>query len=273
MTLAAPRQLEKIAHTVAFGIRFWDPVSSSQIVEGLSVKVYPASQPDRCTWAIPSRSGVFVVRRLGPIGGFESSTAPTPRRFTVEVSDALNRFVPFEMNQTLTTAGRLLSIDEDREEPGGISLFSLATRAVPSGMAVVRAELFDPTRDQPAAGAVLELTGTDGTKVLGLADQTGRAAIIFPWPEPPMLTGAAVAAQGMEWTFRVRGFYLPTTVGAPDLREALRLQPEADLWEDVARKTPRKTLVLQYGREFVLRTLATTPPIGAVLHITSKPPV
>jgi hypothetical protein len=273
MIVAAPRLMEKIEHTVAFGIRFWDPVSSSHIVDGLSVKAYPTGQPDRFTWAIPSRSGVFVVRRLGPFGGFESSSALTSRRFTVEVSDAWNRFVPFVMNQTLSTPGRLLSIDESKEEPGGIDLFSSATRAVPSGMAVVRAELFDPVRDQPAAGAVLELKGPDETKILGLADQNGRAAMIFPWPEPQLLAAAAVAAQGLEWTFEVRGFYLPTKASPPDLREALRLQPEADLWEDVARETPRKTLVLQYGRELVLRTPAETPPIGAVLHITSKPPV
>lgn len=169
-----------------------------------------------------------------------------------------------------------------------VPLYSAPTRATPGGMAVLRAELWNPLANAgeggPAAHALVEATVAGQRTLRGLSDKDGRLAIHFPYPEP---TGAPDGQGGtlpppaytsQEWGVTLRAFYAPpqgATPPLPDLAAVLE-QPEADLWSDEARSVPLPAQTLRFGRELIVRTQRTTSaPLDAtplpVLLITPAP--
>ncbi|HYN85762.1 MAG TPA: hypothetical protein VER32_10935 [Pyrinomonadaceae bacterium] len=169
-----------------------------------------------------------------------------------------------------------------------VPLYSAPTRAAAGGMAVLRAELWNPLpnggKGAPAAHALVEATVAGQRTLRGLSDKDGRLAIHFPYPEP---TGAPDGQGGtlpppaytsQEWGVTLRAFYAPpqgATPPLPDLAAVLE-QPAASLWSDEARNLPLPAQTLRFGRELIVRTQRTTSaPLDAttlpVLLITPAP--
>src|SRR5262249_13645303 len=122
----------------------------------------------------------------------------------------------------------------------------------------------------------------------GIADEMGRAAVIFQYPAPrasPFAsplgsppTGSGRPLFSQEWSLELRAFYSPNLASPPqqalseqpDLRFALG-QKQAALWDDDALTTPVTEAVLRYGRELILRSRdasASPSARASVLFIT-----
>lgn len=146
-----------------------------------------------------------------------------------------------------------------------VPLFASPTRAPQSGMAVVRATLWNPLTNGPASFAVFEARVPGGQTVRAVADRVGRVALHFPYPEPIVLTdpqAKPIPLTSQEWALDVRAYYKPPSPlpRVPDLATTLA-QSRAKLWSDEAR-TLQLTRVpnqngqgpLRYGQPLVLRT-------------------
>jgi hypothetical protein len=113
----------------------------------------------------------------------------------------------------------------------------------------------------------------DGSRARGLADGDGRATVLFPYPEPALVTGPAVAGPlaGQTWTLGLRAFHgtgtPPVPVagpdGVPDLCDVLGQHPAGLL---ATATDPLTEIALGFGRDTVVRTagrstlLLTTSP-------------
>jgi len=157
-----------------------------------------------------------------------------------------------------------------------IPLFSAPTRSPQGGMAVLRAELWDPLprggEGAPAAYALLEASLAGRQTLRAVADAKGRVALVFPYPEPAGAGGTVPppAYTSQEWEVRLRAFYTPRgeVPPLPDL-PAVFEQPAARLWSDEARTQPLTKATLRFGRELVLRSHRTNA--GAPLEPTPLP--
>jgi hypothetical protein len=158
-----------------------------------------------------------------------------------------------------------------------VPLFSAATRPVPGGVAVIRAQLWDPTLQAglggPAASAILETVLPGQPSVWSIADNQGRVALLFPYPTPPVESLSADIGSPLSplspvsgppigplteqtWTLAVRAMYRPfdPVPRLPDLADTLE-QPSAVIWADLARTRVLTEMQLQFGRETVLRSV------------------
>lgn len=149
-------------------------------------------------------------------------------------------------------------------------LFSSPARAAHAGAAVLRAELWDPSarggEGAPASYALLEARVAGRPTLRGVADDAGRVALVFPYPEP----AGAIDGEGhtlpppaftsQEWEVGLRAYYAPRPDAPPPLPDlnAVFAQPAADLWSDEARSAPLTKAVLRFGHELVVRSHAAT---------------
>jgi hypothetical protein len=107
--------LERQTVLAPLGLRFRDAVTGEAVGEGLVVTVYPATNPDARTRAFPNRSGAYVVhsapglheatRGAGDEAFWAGLTAK--KSFTIEVADALRRYLPFTFTAELPVRGLL----------------------------------------------------------------------------------------------------------------------------------------------------------------------
>ncbi|MFL6254980.1 MAG: hypothetical protein ACJ74T_08145 [Pyrinomonadaceae bacterium] len=149
-----------------------------------------------------------------------------------------------------------------------LPLFSAPTRSASGGLATLRASLWDAHAAAPAAWALLEARIDGGPTVRGLADEQGRVALVFPYPEP-----AAFAEQSppsapftkQEWPVQLFASYMPQrpVPTLPSLPDALA-QPRAKLWADSGLTAPLAQATLRSGQELVVRSFDTSPeaPLG-----------
>lgn len=302
--------LDRVTIVAPLGVRFRDAMTGSLVGDGFSVWAYPSSQPDARRPLIPNRKGVYVLHHAPGLRNLENgkgdhdfwSTLSANTDFVIEVSDELDRFVPFQFTAALPARGIYQWNDSTVGSPPssttGIPVYSSCARIAPAGIAVVRADLWDPFRNGRGAGAasaVLELYDNQQLVARGIADQQGRIAILFPYPaprsfspasppgssfgSPPVATGPPLTEQ--IWMLRARAFYarvdqslsMSRDIDAlPDLRSMLS-QPEAVLWADESRTEPLQEIAVQYGQSLILksRPSSMSPPAttqGSVLFIT-----
>src|SRR5262249_37581599 len=142
-------------------------------------------------------------------------------------SDSQNRFISFSFNADLPARG-LFSLQCGAPEsppnaPPIVPLYSSPARSVPGAMAVVRAELHLPPPPgkkwgEQAAWAVVAAAVPGHATVRGIADEKGRIAMIFPYPEPaavsptsppgsPPSSGTADLRQ-QQWLIRLTAAYM-----------------------------------------------------------------
>jgi hypothetical protein len=195
------RLLERVSRLAPLGLRFRDAASGLHIGDGLAVTAYPVGNPSRRVAAATNRSGVYAFHHLPGLRDVEASdgdaafwaSPPAGQRFVVEVADPAGRFVAVRFEAEAPTRGLFelacLPVDSPpgsppTAPPSGVPLFSSAGRAVPPGMTALRAELWDPLAERPAAWAVLEAAVEGLPPARGLADERGQLALILPYPEP-----------------------------------------------------------------------------------------
>jgi hypothetical protein len=295
----APRLLERLTRVTPFGIRFWDDATGAVVADGLRVEVYPTGEPERRTAAVANRVGTFVAARLGgprdprfEFGAGDDAfwSAVRARPYTVEVTDRSGRFVPFLVEHPLPTRGHVvpLCLPQSPPETPVLPLYSMTSRPVPSGMAVIRAELrhqvsVSATRTgfEPAAWAVLEARVAGQPPAYGIADRGGRAAIVLPYPEP--VTSPARPASppdsnqralvNQKWKVSLDVFFHPEAP-IPDLPDLCRTlaQPRGALWEDVAGGRPLGERTLQFGRELIVRSELAVEPSMLIVTPAGSPP-
>lgn len=284
-------ELKVGARTAPLGLRFWDPVTAAFVGDGLRVTAYPVADPSRRTAAAVSPSRVWVFHKLPGMGAVERGegdeafwASPPPKRmYRVEVDDDLGRFVPFQLEVEAPVRRPLewmppAGVSFPGMPPGSVPLFSSATRAVPQGLGVIRAELWDPNATTPpgmkgpggpAAWAVVTAAIDGLLGVAGLADAKGRVLLICPYPAPmgggaDGLTGVPLTGQSWPVSLSVR--YEP----AGKIAERAKLsgafeQMAGSLWQTwdadpAARETlATTTLTLVFGEDLPVRTAGTAP--------------
>jgi hypothetical protein len=149
---------------------------------------------------------------------------------------------------------------------------------------------------KPAAWALVEAHLKNRLLARGIADDQGRIALIFPYPEPasPLFgsppdflasppAGTRIPLGEQEWSVELEAAYTRHSAEdsisgdrIPELSEILS-QPPATLWADSQAGQPLDPVKLKFGRELVVRSTDFTrsPPEGApVLFITpaASPP-
>jgi hypothetical protein len=241
------------------------------------VTAYPETQPFRRVRATSNPSGTYSLHHLPGLCEFEAGAGdaafwesqPPPLPFIVEVVDGVRRFQPFLLALALP---QRFSVGSPPSPTLPIPLFSTASRVVPSAVAVIRADLWDPQAgpDQqggPAAWALLEAQLPGRPPVRGLADAQGRVALIFAYPEivttgltsPPDVSPLSPPGGGMSLREQVWPMTLQAAYERRDpvpqiltLGEILA-QPPARLWEVFA-QTEMAQVTLRFGQELVLKS-------------------
>jgi hypothetical protein len=156
-----------------------------------------------------------------------------------------------------------------------VPLFPTASRPVPAGFAVVRADLRTPIAGAngglgPASWAVLEVQVGALPPVRGLADREGRVAVLLPYPEPTPAPArpssppypASTLLVDQEWRpVRVTVFFeaVTPTPTIPNLRRALEQLPAVATIQDAGGTRPLGDQVLRYGEELIVRSVVVTP--------------
>jgi len=247
------RPVERFSIVTTLGIRFWDPAFDVQVNDGLAVTAYPFGARRPATTAFSTPSGVYAFQGLPglrdieyPRGDPESpGSLPAKLRFLIEVSDTASRFLPMAFFVDAPFDG-IFPTDVPQAPgaaaPPGFYLFSAPTRGATPLVAVVRAqvsEVVDAATDQPASYAVMEIDTPSGDPWIGIADDRGSVALLFPYPTftgtsnvpSSTMPSAAMAQQSWPITLRIR--YQPSALSfppgtvLPELRSVLAQSPAA----------------------------------------------
>lgn len=288
-------ELDRVSIVSLLGVRFWDSLSARVISDGLIVTVFAGTEPRRAVPTYATRTGVFSVRHIPGMRAVERGpgdpdlwTKPPHEAVTLEVTDGQARFVPFRLRTSVPLRGLLSWPDSSRLSPLGspldgapwVPLFSSATRPVPGGVGVIRAQLWDPAlrggHGGPAAWAVLETQLSGRLLARSIADESGRVALLFPYPTPPVESFAASFGSPVSplsplsapavprlsdqtWILRIRVMYRPVhpVSRLPDLDDVLD-QPEGVLLAEISGSPALEDVQLQFGKETVLRSVDET---------------
>lgn len=268
------KHLEDITRVTPLGLRFWDDVTGQVISEGLEIVAYSRSNPERRIPATTNRAGVFILQNLPGLNDSETgsgdesywSNPPIKRKFLIELNDTQRRFLPYQFEVELPHKGlfdlHCISALSPPETSGFLPLFSSPSRGVPGAMAVFRAQLWDMVLNVNAAWARVEISSAGLAPKVGLADEKGRVAIIFPYPPPigprigsPPHNGMSLFDQ--TWELQIQAFYdskkednIPTI---PDLCQVFQ-QNSATLIKSISPETPLTQVMLEYGKELVVKT-------------------
>jgi hypothetical protein len=280
----------RFTRTAPLGLRFWDDVTGKVIADGLVVTAYVPGSPLRRIEASPNRAGVYVLSGLPGMRDVEFGSGdrtfwdapPARATFRIEVVDAERRFQPFLLTVDAPVKGVVSWSDPFEASPPafsrGIPLHSTASRSVPAAMAVIRAELrqwrADPNHEGDAARwAVVEARIGARRIARGVADEKGRVALIFAYPEPvthALGSPPAISPPGAEgpslrdqqWTLELSASFdklspAPPFPGAPALPELSDVlgQSPATLWADSLRNEVLSEVVLSFGQELVVRSI------------------
>ena len=284
--------LDRLTMVAPLGLRFHDTTTGTIVGDGLSVWAYPVARPTAKSQAVANRRGVYVLhhgyglreREQGDGSRFYwDNPIPPNKDFVIEVTDLQRRFQPFQFTASLPAEGIFKWLDSPLSTQTTVPLFPAPTQSVASGMAVIRADLWDTSIDAPAAWAVIEAFTAGKFLGRGIADDMGRIALIFAFPtplsfapasppgsplgSPPIATSPPLTEQ--VWPLELRAFYTPDRPIAspleggpslPDLRFTLS-QPPATLWAD-ADQTEILETNLRFGRELILksRPSPSSPP-------------
>jgi hypothetical protein len=295
--------LDHLTMVSPLGLRLWDRVTEQAVTDGLIVTAYPLGQPDslRRVRAQVNYSGVYVFQHLPGMRSAEQGAGddaywqspPARRSFIVEVVDLERRFQPFLLDAELPVRD-LFEVECMTQQspplsaPATVPLFSTASRPVPAAMAVLRADLWDPLAQRPAAWAIITAHAPGQRPMTGMADGEGRLALFFPYPEPidllpdsPPVTGISLFRQ--KWTIQLEAAYDRlepagfTQAGGTALQELCAIvgQSPASLWADASPVQPLTEGTLIYGQEIILRSQSTTdstPPSVLLITPAGSPP-
>jgi hypothetical protein len=253
MSATAFHVLETVQRHCALGLRFWDVSAATSQIDGLQIDVFPVLRPHLRRRAQPNLSFIYTVPGLAGLAAFEHGDVDPPaawavplRRFRVEVRDPRGRFLPIAFDADLPSRGifhwrapwlsppQSIALPTETGSPpmpllDRIPLFSAPSRSVPEPLAAIYAQLaFED--DRPCAWALLQATIGDAHG-LGLADEQGRVAVLFPYPAPPRppLTSPPAPRDDFHWDVQLTALVQPPASPAPttvpqiaDLGDVLR---------------------------------------------------
>jgi hypothetical protein len=284
--------LELLRIVTPLGIRFWDLTFNLPINDGLTVNLWLANSPGPILTAVPTTSGVYAFFGLPglhaveyPNGGFGP-----PRTFTyvVTVQDQFGLYLPAVLVYTLDQTGAVLvnGVPDTTPGPRLAYLFSAPTRQATPGVAAVSAYLIDqgsspPATDTPAAWALVTIqVGNDPETWTGIADESGRALVLVPYPVVQRLQFGSPPGSGQgsitgeTWPLTVQVQYSPDKLGhplanagdvvwpwttTPNLKDILESQQPATIWADPATPVTKFQATLTLGQDLVLRSAALSP--------------
>lgn len=300
------RPLEKLQRNAAIGVRFWDVATASSVIDGLVVEVYPRSNPNARKRALPNGSCIYVAHSVSGLKDFEfdatdsseklwaNATLSPMRDYRIEVRDPFGRFHPLAFDANLPVRGLLNVFGPGLSPPlppaspgdtgspplwlvGQIPLFSVASRTVPHPLAVVYAQLRELGSSRIPAWSLLGVS-IDGTlRGLGLADELGRVAVMFPYPEPPRIPLASPpeARSDFRWTVTLSAFcstgspvLAPEVPEIPDLADVLaQLATPCEVIYSVL--SPAATWRLDYRVALTARTEGVSPADASYLMLST----
>lgn len=273
---------ERVSLTCPLGLRFLDVALGAFVaadVAGLRVVASPVDAPQRETTGVVTPSGVFAFHGLPGFREFENSaaddrwdSAPPRRDFRIEVRDGLGRFLP--CNFTVSAPEKGVAVFAEAGSPpwieaGAAPLFSAPARTPPPGLAVVRAELRELASGLPAAWAFMEATYSSAgltRTARGLADEQGRVALMFAYPEGQRRAFALSPPAGsrglsqQEWIIQFTVFYESADDPEKAAEYGRRLsQPEVLAWGGPSPLAPLGEESLRFGRELNLGIIDLAP--------------
>ena len=301
--------LDRLTLVAPLGLRFHDAATGAVVADGLSIWAYPLGRPTAKRPAIANRKGVYVLHHGYGLTEREHGDGsrnywdhpdPPNKDFVIEVTDTQSRFQPFQFTASLPFEGIFKwdgSLDSPLSTRTTVPLFSSPTRSVTSGMAVIRADMWDTSIDAPAASAVVEAFTAGKLLGRGIADDAGRTAVVFSYPtplsfspasppgsplgSPPVATSPPLTEQ--VWPLELRAFYTPdrpvvsppdfvAEAGPPlpDLRFTLS-QPAATLWADAELTEILLETNLRFGRELILKSRPSPSSPPSPLSPLSQP--
>jgi hypothetical protein len=153
-------------------------------------------------------------------------------------------------------------------------------------VAAVSAYLIDqgsspPATDTPAAWALVTIqVGNDPETWTGIADESGRALVLVPYPVVQRLQFGSPPGSGQgsitgeTWPLTVQVQYSPDKLGhplanagdvvwpwttTPNLKDILESQQPATIWADPATPVTKFQATLTLGQDLVLRSAALSP--------------
>jgi hypothetical protein len=277
--LAAPR-FERVTILTPLGIRFWDAARDAQVSDGLHVSARPLGQPSATpVAAFVTASGIYAFQGLPGLQALERPPAGSPgpvfpgpagtRQFWIDVVDPERRFVSVTFKASAPTQGLLLQ-NGTPPVPSGFFLFSSPSRSVGAGMAAVRADLVDATTGAPAAFAVVEVQVPGPRLVVGLADDQGRALVMFPFPTV-VRQASPPPAPIPSWPLTVSSRYSPaslTLVPTAPLTHLLPTGPPRPELGSMLAQASAKILAVSGGAS--VPTLAVTLTADAALILKTQ---
>jgi hypothetical protein len=277
------RPVERLSIVTTLGIRFWDPAFDVQVDDGLTVTAYPFGARRPATPAFRTPSGVYAFQGLPGLHDIEyprgdpasPGSLPASLRFLIEVSDTASRFLSVAFFVDTPFDGIFptdLPQAPGAVAPPGFYLFSAPTRGATPLIAVVRAqvsEAVDATSEQSASYAVMEVDTPAGDTWIGIADDRGMVALLFPYPTftgtynfpSSTMPSAAMAQQSWPITLRIR--YQPSALSfppgsiLPELRSVLAQSPAAIFTQRTVPPGQAVTSLaatLVFGQELVMRS-------------------
>jgi hypothetical protein len=284
------RVLEQLDTFTPLGLRFWDPALDRAVADGLQVIAWPLHLPGQKIVAVRNRSGIFTFRWLPgmraiehryPDPDFFDASVPQRRAFIVTVQDQLERFLPaaFRVDLPLPYGGVFLaesSASVPDGSPRGVHLFSAPSRRTDERLTAVRGELVDATTREPVPWAHVVVGAPHGAVFHGLADASGRFAVLMPFPSLEEGFAGSPGSFGHGSPIGDRGWDLTLAVNAqpralatlpgtelPEYRSVLEQAP-AELWrvepDPSAISDPQLSLRLHFGEQLIVRT-ATLPEL------------
>lgn len=274
--------LERITAFTALGLRFWDATLDRQVRDGLQVTARPFFERRlQVREAILTVSGIYTFQGMPGLRDLESGFATAEmspaisRRFVVEVSDTLRRFVDiaFEVELPLPYRGVFLigggAGSPPEGAPPGMLLYSAPTRRRSTWFGAVRGELAEAATGDPAAHALVAVVDPQGETWHGVADSGGRFTVWLAYPGveqtplgSPQVTPSLPLLARL-WPVRLQVFYSPATwqslpgTALPDYESVLTQNP-AEVWQTPpdGGGTPGPEWLgdLQFGRELTARS-------------------
>lgn len=280
--------LERLTVVCPLGVRFRDEATGAYVTDGLSVVVYPASQPEQRAYGVSNNGSVFVFRKLPGLREVEQGGDMTPRfDFVLEVRDRADRYLPYKVAIRLPQR-RILTIEitsplasppsmQLGREEGSLPLFSSPARAALDGLGVLRTQLVDAVTGGAAAWALIEAKAGEQRLVTGMANGDGQVMLPLFYPKPVITLGSPgssnVPLTQQTWAvdFTVRYRRREPVPEIPDLVDVLT-QPAATAWEQSSPLTAWTQATLRFGRELRLATSGSGGTATLLITPAGSPP-
>lgn len=292
---------ERVSRHAPFGLRLWDIAGATDLVDGLDIEVSARADSQSSVRAFVNRSGVYSVAGLPGLRRFELGEADDDaafnaalRRYRVTVRDPQGRFLPFAFDADLPARGLFtwlppdsppqpLLLPTDHGSPPGpmigrVPLFSAPSRAEPGPVASVRTQLRELGGERAAAWALLTASIDSLVQGIGLADEEGRVAVLFPYPDRPRrtLTSPPPAVNDFRWSVELTAYYIPRPADTPapaipDLADVLAqlASPQVLFRSTVSPPQALPALPLEYRGPLTVRTETTATGPSSFLFVNA----